>query len=161
MMINAINSLLRKKGTMICNNGVMEFCSAEKQAYLENEEVIASAIKNFIENFNIDFLNEVNVYEGRFFAIQVHQQVLGAVTYKKQKLERNSIRVDGMINVKGIQQSFTLFYNVSRLSDDYTRIKTVGLQNRKVEGRNLKQLLKEQKLVIKALNKETRKASNI
>lgn len=40
---------------MICNNGVMEFCSAEKQAYLENEEAIASAIKNFIENFNIDF----------------------------------------------------------------------------------------------------------
>ncbi|WP_242289020.1 MULTISPECIES: hypothetical protein [unclassified Bacillus cereus group] len=161
MMINAINSLLRKKGSMICNNGVMEFCSAEKQAYLENEEVIASAIKNFIENFNIDFLNEVNVYDGRHFTIQVHQQMVGAVTYKKQKIERNSIRVDGMIRTKDIQQSFTLFYNVSRLSDDYTRINTVGLQKRNIEGRNLKQLLKEQKLVIKALNKETKKVSNI
>ena len=161
MMINVINSLLRKKGSIICNNGVMEFCSAEKQAYLENEEVIASAIKNFIENFNIDFLNEVNIYEGRHFTIQVHQQMVGAVTYANKKLDRNSIRVDGMIRAKGIHQSFTLFYNLSRLSDDYTRIKTVGLQKRSMEERHLKQLLKEQKLVIKALNKETKKASNI
>ncbi|WP_242248542.1 hypothetical protein [Bacillus cereus group sp. BfR-BA-01328] len=161
MMINAINSLLRKKGAMICNNGVMEFCSAEKQAYLENEEVIASAVKNFIEGFNIDFLNEVNVYEGKHFTIEVHQQMVGAVTYKKQKIERNSIRVDGMINVKDVKQSFTLFYNVSRLSNDYTRIQTVGLQKRNIKGINLKQLLKEQKLVIKALHKETKKVSNI
>ncbi|MFJ8531095.1 hypothetical protein [Bacillus sp. NPDC094106] len=160
MILSTINSLLGKKGSMIRKNGVIEFCSADKQTYIDNEQEIVNTIKDFVENFSIDFLNEIKVYRGRHLNIHIHQVNVGAFTYINQKIDRDSIGVSGTIHVNGMKQNFTIYYKVSRFADKQMRIRTVGLPNRNIENENVKQLLKEQKVLLKALKRETKKVVN-